>query len=452
MERKVSWFFMISLFLWIPGLLSCKGSDSSHRTPITECEPVSFAVVSDTHIYDAALGTSGAAYDVALRTDRTLIAESSAIFAQMSNFLIHHVPRPQFLLIPGDLTREGTLESHLLTAEYLHILVNAGIGVFVIPGNHDIANPHASGYTQEGREFVESISASDFADIYYPFGYKQAIARDPYSLSYIAEPASGYWLFGIDSCRYAENDLYPVIGGRLSENSLRWLKEHLVLARKNGKQVIAMMHHSLNEHAIDMGRYLPEFVLSDWQNVRQQLAEKGLNLVFTGHFHAQKITRWDCASGDFLVDIQTGALSAWPNPFRLVTLNTIPHEIAVETRYVENIPAFDSPESPLAFRQYSREFSDASINAVVRQGGIDLLNLSAQQKEQYIPLIREAANAFFYGDQKPTLNTVTTIIKLSASANDQESTIGALLFSLWHDLAPQDNNLIHMLETQEENF
>lgn len=447
-KRKIYSILIASLLFFVPCLSSCGNSSSHHDDATPAQEAAFFAVTSDTHIYDAALGTSGDAYVIAQKTDRTLMEESSAIFTHMSDLLIHSSPRPQFMLIPGDLTRDGELSSHLLMVEHLHALEAAGIEVFVVPGNHDIENPDASRYTQAGREYVESISASDFAAMYAPFGYQQAIARDPHSLSYVAEPVSGYWLFGIDSCRYAENDTYPIVGGKINENTLKWLKEHLALARENGKQVLAMMHHLLNEHAIGLGEYLPDFMLGDWRNVGQQLADEGLNLVFTGHFHAQKITRRDLPNGGFIVDVQTGSPSAWPNPYRVVNLDAVTREMVIETRYIESLPAFDYLENPADFEQFSREFSNASIDAIFEQVAAAMFGLTAQQTEQFAPLLREAINAFFYGDQKMSVSTLATIAKLTSSGDMGEVAMGAVLFTLWQDLPPQDNDLTHVLERQ----
>ncbi len=444
-KRKIYWILGATLLLFIPCLSSC-GSSSHHDGATTVSEPALFAVTSDTHIYDAALGTSGDAYASAQKTDRTLMEESSAIFTHMSDLLISSSPRPQFLLIPGDLTRDGELSSHLLMVEHLHALEDAGIEVFVVPGNHDIENPDASRYTQVGRESVASISADDFAQMYAPFGYQQAIAHDPHSLSYVAEPVSGYWLFGIDSCRYAENDTYPIVGGKINANTLQWLKEYLALARENGKQVLAMMHHSLNEHAIGLGEFLPDFMLDDWQNVGQQLGDEGLNLVFTGHFHAQKITRRDLADGGFIVDVQTGSPSAWPNPYRMVSLDAVSHEMVIETRYIESLPAFNHLKNAADFERYAREFSNASIDATFAQVGTAMLGLTAQQIEQFSPLLREAINAFFFGDQRMSVSTLATIAKLASSADKGEVAMGAVLFTLWQDLPPQDNNLTQILE------
>jgi hypothetical protein len=227
---------------------------------------------------------------------------------------------------------------------------------------------------------------------------------------------------------------------------MEWLKEHLALARENGKQELAMMQHSLNEHAIGLGEYLPEFMLGDWQNVGQQLADEGLNLVFNGHFHAQKTTRRDLPRGGFIVDVQTGSPSAWPNPYRMVTLDAVSHEMAIETRYIESLPAFDHLENPADFEQFSRVFSNASIDAIFAQVGTAMFGLTVQQIEQFAPLLREAVNAFFYGDQRMSISTLATIAKLTSSGDMGEVAMGAVLFTLWQDLPPQDNNLTQILE------
>jgi len=64
---------------------------------------------------------------------------------------------------------------------------------------------------------VERVSPSLFKRIYDEYGYREAIAQDPSSLSYVAEPAPGIWLFAIDSAEYGNNEAlgHPVTAGRI---------------------------------------------------------------------------------------------------------------------------------------------------------------------------------------------------------------------------------------------
>jgi 3',5'-cyclic AMP phosphodiesterase CpdA len=443
LERLVPWlvFFLLGIGLWACG---GGGSDSGGIADSGDTPVVRFAVLTDPHLYDPEFGTSGEAFAESLASDRLLVGESAAIFAKLTELLAAEDP-PEFLLIPGDLTRDGERQSHELLVTLLNRLTEVGIRVFVIPGNHDIANPAAFSYSEMGREPVESLSAEEFVTFYAPFGYTQALARDPHSLSYIVEPSPGYWLFAIDSCRYDENEDAPVIGGYLKEETRAWLKEQLREARRQNKIILAMMHHPLVEHALGQGEYLPEFLLENWRTVGPELAAEGLRLIFTGHFHAQKITRKDWDNGDFLLEVQTGALSAWPNPYRRVVYAPETESLTIETRHIEDINGFEAGEAFADFATYAEAFSREKMTGLLEARLDGVLALSEAQKETYLPLLATAAQAFFKGDQAPTLSTFRLARDLSESPDEQESLIGLLLLSLWHNIPPADNDLNHLL-------
>jgi len=441
--RIASWCML--LLLLCLGLWACGGGGSdSGGVADSGTPPVHFAVVTDPHVYDPELGTSGEAFAESLNADRVLVPESAAIFAELTDLLVAG-NKPEFLLIPGDLSKDGERQSHELMVAQLHRLVEAGILVFVIPGNHDIANPEAFRYVDGEREPVASLSAEEFAALYAPFGYARALARDPHSLSYVAEPSPGYRLFAIDSCRYDENGETPVVGGILKDETLAWLKEQLRQARRENKTVLAMMHHPVLEHALGQGEYLPEFLLENWRSVGPELAAEGLKLIFTGHFHAQKITRQDWANGEFLLEVQTGSLSAWPNPYRRVVLTPETASLGVETRHIEAIAGFEASEPSPDFVTYSHNFSAEKLAGILERRLDGVLDLNDVQKAAYLPLLTTATEAFFKGDQAPTLNTFRLARDLSESSDEQESLVGLLLLSLWNNIPPADNDLNYTL-------
>src|SRR4249919_2436104 len=63
-------------------------------------EAVRFAVISDPHLYQSRLGTTGQAFEAYVTQDPKLLAESEAILeAALENIIQQHV---QFLIISGD--------------------------------------------------------------------------------------------------------------------------------------------------------------------------------------------------------------------------------------------------------------------------------------------------------------------------------------------------------------
>ena len=82
-----------------------------------------------------------------------------------------------------------------------------GIKIYVIPGNHDIMNFHATDFLGDSAIAAPTITHEEFLQYYAEFGFIEAIAKDDSSLSYIAEPVPGTWLFALDACLYFENNL-----------------------------------------------------------------------------------------------------------------------------------------------------------------------------------------------------------------------------------------------------
>jgi 3',5'-cyclic AMP phosphodiesterase CpdA len=166
------------------------------------------AVMSDIHFLDQTLlknnASEGAAFQTYLNYDQKLIEFSEPILKEAISEIL--AAKPDILLIPGDLTKDGEKVCHLAMAKFLKEISDQGIKVFVVPGNHDINNPEAVAYDGNNSSPTPSISANDFANIYSGFGYMNAISRDNNSLSYICEPFNKVWILGIDDCKYYLNE------------------------------------------------------------------------------------------------------------------------------------------------------------------------------------------------------------------------------------------------------
>src|ERR1035437_6300052 len=190
-------FYLLSLLGLF--LTSCQKKDIPNNTvPAT----VKFMIISDIHYFDPSLFTIplNAYFQGYLAADRKLIVESSAILQNV--LAVVQTEKPDFLLISGDLTKDGEKIDHQALAILFKALSDKGIKVLVIPGNHDVNNGASFSYLQSAQTKIDNISATDFASIYANCGYGNAVERDPNSLSYVSEPVNGVWILGIDACQY----------------------------------------------------------------------------------------------------------------------------------------------------------------------------------------------------------------------------------------------------------
>ena len=434
---KTRVLFGLITLLFIP-LISCHKNDADN---ITVAASVKFMVISDIHYFDPSLFSFplNPSFQAYLAGDRKLIAESSAILQNVLASVL--TAKPDFLLITGDLTKDGEKFDHQALAVLFKALSDKGIKVLVIPGNHDVNNPSSYSYLQSARTKIDNVTAADFASIYADCGYGNAVERDPGSLSYVSEPVSGVWILGIDACQYSPLSL---TAGTLSAGTLTWVKSIIDKSKQQNKILISMMHHGLTEHFSGQSTLFPEYIISDWQNISAALADYGLTVVFTGHFHAQDITKITGAKG-FSFDIETGSTVTYSCPYRMVTLNTLSKSLQISSGKIDGI-TFSTIPAGTNFQQYAKEYLNAGTKLVsygmlsAPPYGIPAATITALQ------LDRIMANAFVAhssGDELPSasdnsdIQTVKTTIPLFAGAVE----------GVWTDLAPADNKVILNLAT-----
>jgi len=402
----------------------------------------SFAVISDLHIYDLYLGTEGQAFEYYLDSDRKLLRESNQIMAEAVSEI--EKEGAKFVLIPGDMTKDGERSSHELAVTYLRQLEDGEKQVYVVPGNHDINNGHSAKFIGNATERVPNITPAEFVDMYGDFGYKEALYRDTASLSYVAEPQPGLWLLALDGCRYAENlaNEAPVTDGKLSPATLTWTEEILGKAASENKPVIVMIHHGVVEHYKGQEKNFGEYLLDDYPEVSKLFATYNARLVFTGHYHAQDITevRWQNPD-KFVFDIETGSLVTYPTPYRVVTINGS-QKAAVETKYVESIPSHQDD-----FQEYSRSYVLSGIQGIATNT-IMGYKVNRVEAEKLAGQVAQAFVAHYAGDevlavgQEPLQSSGLSLpgwIVVNFRKN--------LVIGLWHDLPPSDNDVTIDLRT-----
>lgn len=392
------------------------------------------AVISDIHYFDPSLlpvDPAGEAYfQEYLAHDPKLLAFSDPILRRVISDLI--AEKPDIVLVPGDLTKDGEQISHETLATILKLLTDKGIKVYVIPGNHDIRNPHAFSFSAIAP--VNSILPDEFASIYGNFGYNGSI-RDANSLSYINKISDKLWILGIDACKYAENTNSPIVGGKIKPATMSWIQEKMGEARNKNVTVITMMHHGIMEHYQGQNDLDPGYVVDDWQNSATTLMNAGIKVVFTGHYHANDITQFS-VNGKTLTDIETGSLVSWPSPYRILDLYG--NFISSETKLVTTIDA-EFPEG-LNFQTYSNYFHTAHFNGYFYYAMQLKYGVPEYLAQIGAPLFQKAIMAHYSGDESLSMEEMGNIETFASYSTDLALLRGAL-YSLWTDYNPKDNNI-----------
>lgn len=280
-------------------------------------------VLSDPHVMAPGLLVSeGTAWTTYLSGQRKLVDYSQRLFDDMI-VRIKRDLRPGLVLISGDLTKDGEQVSHEYVTSKLDELRAIGIKTLVIPGNHDRgSNSDAVYYDGESTTAATVATNEWFATQYANYGYGASSEREGTTLTYACEPITGLVVIGIDSGT----------DGNVSETTLDWVVEKATAARASGKKVIAMMHHPLIPHFTGVDNFVSTAVVASYETVRNTLADAGIRVVFTGHFHTSDIAQdWNADMTREIYDVNTGSLISYPCDYREVTMSADFTDMAITT-------------------------------------------------------------------------------------------------------------------------
>ncbi len=391
-------------------------------------EPIKIAVVSDVHYLSSQLTKKGTAleqYETATgRNTEDLRAVLDAVITDLLD------QSPDILLIPGDITNNGEKQSHLDFKEKLLPLTKNGTQVFVVPGNHDINVPTAKKYMGDKTEPAENVSAEEFAAIYADFGYGKAVKRDTASLSYLASINDSLWLLCFDTNRYSEYRTSPLSSGRILPQTLQWALKILHEAKEKNINVIGMMHHGAVEHMPYQSAFFPEYLIDDWRKNAEILADNGLKIVFTGHFHANDITSYTSAAGNTITDIETGSLAQYPFPYRFILIEN--DSLKITTHVVNSIPS--KPQLAEEYKEKLRKQTEKTALSKIKSLNIPL---PKEIRQVLVDVIVQMNLLHVCGDEQLTEEMVQTV-KMFSKIMGQEN-IDPTSFQL--DYPPADNNV-----------
>lgn len=298
---------------------------------------------------------------------------------------------PDLIILSGDLTFDGEKKSHIELAEKLNRLVEKGIQVNVIPGNHDVNVYSARGFTKDATYRVDSISSEEFEEIYWDHGYSTSVSRDSESLSYVTELNENTWLVMLDSNKYKEHNQHrkSVPSGTIQKETLEWLEFILEESEKHQVNPIVVAHHNfLNHHH----RMSTGFTLDNNREVVELLNNYNVTLSFSGHIHLQHI-----AKKENFYDVASGSLSVYPNYFGEVSIDSKDRQLTYETKRIKGSPGF-------------REESEAFFDEVSRRKVLSRLDKEDLGTEVLIQLADTFVlfnNAYFAGTVQENYHEIT---------------------------------------------
>ena len=399
--------------------------------PIFSCQnegAVRLAVMADVHYLSADLVEEGPALESYEKATGRGVNDLHAVLDKVLDDLVKE--EVEVLLVAGDLTNHGERQSHVDITKKLQPLVESGIRVFVVPGNHDVNIPNARAYVGETPSPVSSISAEEFAEIYVPFGYGDALSRDDASLSYLSSINDTTWLIAFDTNRYDEHTDRPITAGRIRPQTMEWALNILDKARKDNITVMGMMHHGLVEHMPYQSAFFSDYLIEEWERQADRLADAGLKVVFTGHFHSNDVSRRISPAGNRIYDVETASLAQYPFAYRIMELKE--ERLSIDSRFVASIPS--NPDLKAEYRERMKTIAQG-----VARGRIEGMGLPMPEEtlDALVDLIAGMSVMHARGDEKPD-EEMREAIGLFAALLGGEADMDSFTF----DFPPEDNRLV----------
>ena len=352
-------------------------------------------VLSDTHVMAPdLLVNDGTAWQNYLAADRKMVDNSKVLFDNMIEKIKTDI-KPDFVFITGDLTKDGEKLSHLYVKGKLDELKNAGIQTLVIPGNHDRGtNGNAVYYNGDDKTPAEVADNDYFAMTYANYGYGSSSEREATSLTYVCEPMDGLVVIGIDSGKDA----------KVSATTLDWVCNKARIATAAGKQVVALMHHSLVPHFYGTDKFVETSVIDDYATARNALADAGIQVVFTGHFHTSDIAKaYNADLSKVIYDISTGSLISYPCDYREVMLSGDLTTLSITTGHITEL------DGDLEFGNTAKNRLKTSVENIVASNGYSFIK--TQAADAFIA--HAEGNEHESSDAASTLSTLLSYAKVA---------------------------------------
>ena len=345
-------------------------------------EPLKIQFITDVHYYSRKLGTEGKAYDNAESKSQKVIKDSDLVIKAGFDMLCED-KSTDIVVLAGDTTKDGELESHKEFIEMLYDLKARGKRVYVITATHDYRwKGIASGFDGDNEIEVPAVEERhDLWDMYYDFGPNEAISYHRESMCYVVQLAPGYRLFALnDDTNYKPEG---ESGSGYSDDCMKWILEQLEDAKKNDQYVIAMTHHPMISPSPFYSIIGKGDMQRNHETTREIFADAGLSCMLTGHTHVHDISVITTKKGNKFYDISCGAMGGCPPTMRTVTFDPKNAKIDVDTVMITDVPGLDTGGK--TFPEYMKNFFFGMIAEVIWAMGNDIDRLAEMAPSFSIP-------------------------------------------------------------------
>lgn len=337
--------------------------------------------ITDLHYYSRKGGTEGTAYEKAEAKSQKIIKDSDLVIKAGFDILCEDTST-DIIVLAGDTTKDGEIESHKEFIEMLRDLKKRGKRVYVITATHDYREGGVTdGYDGDKKIQVPAVeNRHDLWDMYYEFGPEEAIATFEKSLCYVVQLAPGYRLFALND---DTNEKEDGRGSGYSDECMQWIMEQLEDAKKNDQYVIAMTHHPMISPSPFYQIIGGGNMQKNHEVTREIFADNGLHCMLTGHTHVHDISVVTTEKGNKFYDIACGAMLGCPPVMRNVTFDPANGEIRTDTIIIKDVPGLDTKGQP--FDEYMKNFFFGMIREVITAAATDIDHLAEMTDAFSVP-------------------------------------------------------------------
>ena len=328
-----------------------------------------FYQITDLHHYAHELGIEGKAFESICLSDQKCLAETGAMIDAYFDKIIEDT-ETNIVLITGDVTCNGAMESHRDLLPKLYRLKDAGKKVYLTTVTHDyyMENGNGTGKAEKcvGDEILTATRTErdELLEIYKDFGLSEAISIHKPSHSYCVKLQEGYRLL----CLNDDGDEFFC---GYYDDCLEWIKEQIDDAKANRDYIFAVTHHPVIPPTPIYPYFSRRDMLGDFEKTSEFFADNGIKFIFTGHTHMMNIAKIITPKGNELYDINTCSAVGYPNAMRKVVMTD--SKVQVDS---VRIDSFDWNLKGKTIDEYTKEKFLAFLNAVFDSAAYDIDKLA----------------------------------------------------------------------------
>lgn len=331
-------------------------------------EPLNFYLVTDLHHYSKDLGTEGEAYRRLNNREQKCLAETGAVIDSAFDMIIAD-NSVDIVLVAGDISYDGALESHRDVIPKLQRLKDAGKRVYLITATHDYyveGNGTGAAYKCDGDKMIpaERTNREQLVELYHTFGMDDATAVHRESHSYCVQLQEGYRLLCL-------NDDGDRVFCGYSPDQMQWILDQIKEAHETGNYIFVMTHHPVLPPMALYPFISKRDMLGDWDKTTTVLADAGIDVVFTGHTHMQNIAVKTTEKGNSIYDVNTASLVGYPSVFRKVRIDD--SSIDVKTVCVED---FEGKPEGVSVNDFMKHHFSFLLNDIFDSAANDIDRLA----------------------------------------------------------------------------